>query len=240
MDPSKIAEKTDKRHYVRVKIVYNALLRGCHYYVDSHKETPVYTETVQSIYATHDGNWVIPGNDYILGGRYAETGINFAKWANETTNVNDIPENPEVIDGTNIEDPWDQAHGVADPNGGRTYIMNPNRFRVYEFDTYMEPGRATSVQLNLNNRNITCLIHEIKFTDLGTDEAAATLLGRRKLGWTYVTTVQSAIEDIVSDSVNSEEAPVYFNLQGVQVANPENGIYIVRRGNTVTKEYIRK
>lgn len=34
-------------------------------------------------------------------------------------------------------------------------------------------------------------------------------------------------------------APVYYNLQGVQVANPEGGIYIVRRGNKVTKEYIR-
>lgn len=240
MDPTKLTENTDKRHYVRVKVVYNVLLRGCHYYADSHLEKPVTTATVQSIYATHDGNWVLPGNDHILAARYAETGINFAKWANETTNVNDIPENPEVIDGTDIEDPWDPGHGVPDPNGGRTYIMNPNRFRVYEFDTYIEPGRTTSVQINLGNRNFSTLINEIQFTDLGTDEAAATLLGRRKLGWTYVTTVSSAIEDIVSDSVNSEEAPVYFNLQGVQVANPENGIYIVRRGNTVTKEYIRK
>lgn len=33
---------------------------------------------------------------------------------------------------------------------------------------------------------------------------------------------------------------VYYNLQGVQVANPDNGIFIVRRGNQVTKEYIRK
>ncbi|MDE5595171.1 MAG: hypothetical protein K2I89_06340, partial [Muribaculaceae bacterium] len=38
-----------------------------------------------------------------------------------------------------------------------------------------------------------------------------------------------------------EAAPaVYYNLQGVQVANPENGVYIVRRGDKVTKEYIRK
>lgn len=37
------------------------------------------------------------------------------------------------------------------------------------------------------------------------------------------------------------DAPaVYYNLQGVQVANPENGVYIVRRGSKVTKELIRK
>ena len=32
---------------------------------------------------------------------------------------------------------------------------------------------------------------------------------------------------------------VYYNLQGVQVENPQNGLFIVKRGNTVTKEIIR-
>lgn len=31
----------------------------------------------------------------------------------------------------------------------------------------------------------------------------------------------------------------YFNLQGVRVANPENGLYIVRQGSKVTKQVIR-
>lgn len=33
-----------------------------------------------------------------------------------------------------------------------------------------------------------------------------------------------------------EAAPVYYNLQGVQVANPDKGIYLVKRGSKVTKE----
>lgn len=51
----------------------------------------------------------------------------------------------------------------------------------------------------------------------------------------------SGIEDIVSDFEEAtEEAPaVYYNLQGVQVVNPTKGIYVVRRGNKVSKEYIR-
>lgn len=51
----------------------------------------------------------------------------------------------------------------------------------------------------------------------------------------------SGIEDIVSDFEDAaEEAPaVYYNLQGVQVENPTKGIYVVRRGNKVSKEYIR-
>lgn len=31
-------------------------------------------------------------------------------------------------------------------------------------------------------------------------------------------------------------APVYYNLQGVKVANPDKGIYLVKRGAKVTKE----
>ena len=42
----------------------------------------------------------------------------------------------------------------------------------------------------------------------------------------------SSIEENVAD----ENAPVeYFNLQGIRVNNPENGLYIRRQGNTVTK-----
>lgn len=42
------------------------------------------------------------------------------------------------------------------------------------------------------------------------------------------------------ENVAAENAPVeYFNLQGVRVANPENGLFIRRQGNTVSKVVIR-
>lgn len=44
---------------------------------------------------------------------------------------------------------------------------------------------------------------------------------------------QTGIADI---TVEDENAPIeYFNLQGVRVENPENGLYIRRQGNKVTK-----
>lgn len=47
---------------------------------------------------------------------------------------------------------------------------------------------------------------------------------------------QSGIADIVAD----ENAPVeYFNLQGIRVANPENGLYIRRQGNKVEKILVK-
>lgn len=50
----------------------------------------------------------------------------------------------------------------------------------------------------------------------------------------------SAIFDATVGAVDTNAPAVYYNLQGVKVANPENGVYIVRRGNNVTKELIRK
>ena len=47
----------------------------------------------------------------------------------------------------------------------------------------------------------------------------------------------TGVNEIAVDNENA--APVYYNLQGVEVANPENGIYVVRRGSKVTKEVIR-
>ena len=43
------------------------------------------------------------------------------------------------------------------------------------------------------------------------------------------------------ENIEAEEAvaPVYYNLQGVKVANPSNGIYIVKRGAKVAKEYVK-
>lgn len=46
----------------------------------------------------------------------------------------------------------------------------------------------------------------------------------------------SAVDEIATDT----NAPVeYYNLQGVKVANPSAGIYIVKQGNKISKQVIR-
>ncbi|MDE5594710.1 MAG: hypothetical protein K2I89_03960 [Muribaculaceae bacterium] len=73
--------------------------------------------------------------------------------------------------------------------------------------------------------------------------AAGTYVAFSQIGETgavfslYNDSKATGIADIVADE-NAEAE--YFNLQGVRVANPENGLYIVRRGNTVTKQLLRK
>ncbi len=52
----------------------------------------------------------------------------------------------------------------------------------------------------------------------------------------YSAAATTGVEDIEV----SENAPaVYYNLQGVQVENPANGLFIVKQGKKVTKQYIK-
>lgn len=49
--------------------------------------------------------------------------------------------------------------------------------------------------------------------------------------------IDTGVDEVTADNAN---APVeFFNLQGVRVENPTNGLYIKRQGNTVTKVLVR-
>lgn len=53
-------------------------------------------------------------------------------------------------------------------------------------------------------------------------------------------TVTVSNESAGVESIGVENAPaVYYNLQGVEVANPQNGLYIVKQGNKVSKQLIK-
>ncbi len=50
----------------------------------------------------------------------------------------------------------------------------------------------------------------------------------------------SGVETVaVAVEASEDVVPEYYNLQGVRVMEPSNGIYIVRRGNVVRKEVVR-
>ena len=71
-----------------------------------------------------------------------------------------------------------------------------------------------------------------------TDKSCDIVLSYKGQKQTYhVAQATSGVEGIAADT---QVAAKYFNLQGLEVANPENGLYIVKRGNNVTKEMIVK
>lgn len=71
----------------------------------------------------------------------------------------------------------------------------------------------------------------------GTIEFVLSKIAKEPALVTFHTEFLSGINNIAVDNAN---APVqYFNLQGVEVANPENGIYIRRQGNKATKVLVK-
>ena len=55
---------------------------------------------------------------------------------------------------------------------------------------------------------------------------------------TYTVWVSSEAAGVEGIDVETA-APVYYNLQGVEVANPQNGLYIVKQGNKVSKQLVK-
>lgn len=53
----------------------------------------------------------------------------------------------------------------------------------------------------------------------------------------YTVDFPQGVNDVISSESN--EAPVYYNLQGVRVANPENGLYIKVVGEKATKVLVK-
>lgn len=77
---------------------------------------------------------------------------------------------------------------------------------------------------------------------LAGNDIATTLTGVQKLVLDVDNmTLKVASEEGGVEGVEVEEAvaPVYYNLQGVKVANPENGVYVVVRGAKVSKEVVK-
>lgn len=56
-----------------------------------------------------------------------------------------------------------------------------------------------------------------------------------KLGSEFAKGEVSAIENV---EIYSNEVPEYYNLQGIKVANPENGIYIIKQGSKRSKVFV--
>lgn len=172
------------------------------------------------------------------------------------TGTEDVLDKPFTINGITVE--FTQAQGGNKP----TYYSSTNGYhiRVYKNATIVvsasEGQSIESIQFKGNN------LFRIMYNDKAIAES-----GQTTVNWwspaldnstiTPLTTVVFNINDsgraeIKSINVNDpqvtgvedvtvdENAPVeYYNLQGVRVDNPENGIYIRRQGSKVSKVLVR-
>lgn len=136
---------------------------------------------------------------------------------------------------------YDEVNGSADDDP----VWNPERWLVTEFDFPLTnedfdgvmgyaPRLKWEFKPGFFNNGGAVLIRGIYFSEVGSKEAVAQ--GTRSESWKWHTMGAGSgagVENVATDFSN---APVeYFNLQGVRVNNPENGIFICRQGNKVTK-----
>lgn len=237
---------------VRVRLVFNLLRRGRHAASDG---ISPYGRPISSGAAgmEENANTYRPYEDGQTG--VVEIGYDasyFARWENEGTCLADMPAEPKVLSGTDVEDPFDGAGQKND-----LYLMQLPRFMVLEFDTYsVEPANAIKALFNFANANMSIIIKEIKFFNIKnpldllgpspdyTPIKGSSYLGDRVVSYRYYTEegvkeFDAGVGQIEIDDEDANAAPVYYNLYGVRIENPSNGLYIVKRGNKVTKEIVR-
>ncbi|MDE7407139.1 MAG: chitobiase/beta-hexosaminidase C-terminal domain-containing protein, partial [Muribaculaceae bacterium] len=99
------------------------------------------------------------------------------------------------------------------------------------------PGTYTSFKYNAANHLWSAPEDE----DVSKTSIVSNASGKRYMSRLYILAEGSTtgIDSVEADIVD-ENAPVeYYNIQGVRVANPQNGIFIKRQGSKVTKVYVK-
>lgn len=268
-DASKI-KASDANHPMRFRMVYQILYRGRHAQTNSNEIKNIYTSAFNSGSAWAAGHSGVGDNE--VGAQFPLKHQNFYRWENEGETVAEMPENKiNAENTTEIPEPWDGG------NKTNQYILNGERFQVYEFDVYGKPEDG-NLGIHINFSTIpwaTYVIKEIKFFNvlngeelLGkedaakaparvanaekpfvTNTAAGSLLGTRSISYRYYTPEgvkefaaeydNSGIDNVVVDTEDSNAPVEYYNLQGIRVENPANGIYIKRQGSKATKVLIK-
>lgn len=129
------------------------------------------------------------------------------------------PDNEPSVDGVN-EDGYGWTDSGHEYQVSKFFVNNPDKYRNYIEFELTEP---TKVYVGLKKDKNAPTQYWNPFRDFTLEQWDASASG---------------VDNIIAeDDVN---APVeYFNLQGVRVANPTPGLYIVRQGKKVSKQVIR-
>ncbi|MCM1449752.1 MAG: phosphodiester glycosidase family protein [Clostridiales bacterium] len=255
------AENRNKGNYakpIRVRLVFQVLHRSRH---DSNLTPELQIPNIYACARTNETFYPLSHDgvsDDKLGAEFPIDAAAFYRWENEGTTIAEMPEKPVLKDLLGKEDPWDTEID-------NKYQVNPDRFMVYEFDCYSSHDGQIGVHMILEGSHNTIIFKEIKFFNILNGEELAeqprsraagnasfktnstygSLLATRNIGYRYYTpegvkeidTESAGIDEIVNDE-NSNAPVEYYNLQGMRVMNPANGIFIKRQGSKATKVMI--
>lgn len=144
------------------------------------------------------------------------------------------PANPTEIPATETAGVYSLS-AVEFTNPDKAFKISENKGTWDEFNAkaMCADGDAV-VQINTPTKLYLYAGTDITYAENGTYDVTVDLSGEVK---TITLKKTVGVEDI--EAVETV-APVYYNLQGVEIANPSNGLYIVKRGNKVAKEVVVK
>lgn len=121
-------------------------------------------------------------------------------------------------------------------NGTRVDIESPEAEKDSEMKWYHAEAKFTATLLGTDKISIRPGANQWPSTN-NTNDNCRYFFKNLKITSDDPKLGDTAVEEIATDY----NAPVeYYNLQGIRVAEPENGLYIVRQGNKVSKKFIRK
>lgn len=162
--------------------------------------------------------------------------------------VINVPSKLYVV-GTLSEGSWDPATAVELAKDGNTFSGQVTLTGAGDGYSYFALSGGKGDWTSVNANRFAPTAGEVAFNledkvEFGKGEAAFKVAAE---GTYYINvdfdamTVQVSTRSSGIESIELiENAPaVYYNLQGVEVANPQNGIYIVKRGNKVTKQLLK-
>lgn len=144
--------------------------------------------------------------------------------------------NPITFTGDNLDDYADYSS---------VYLLNSDESYATGV-VYDQAGNAINVNYLCAYYNGYSTVYPEVNDGVRTIEGSINFTGNLDSGdyasyyYAYFTFTDPNYDSIKSVEVNDENAPVeYYNLQGVRINNPENGIFIRRQGNAATKVTIK-
>lgn len=219
-DASKIKDAVDPEHPVRFRLVFQVLYRGRHDQTKANEIPCIYAS------ASAASAWALSFDgvsDDVTGSEFPIDHRSFYRWEDEGSTIAEMPS--ELIvrsDYTGTPEPWD-ANGTANP-----YLINDERFMVYEFDMYGVPDNGT-IAVHLNFSNVpwaTFIFKEVKFFNVlngkellesrpgktpsraanianpfETNTARGSLLGTRNISYRYYT--EEGVKEFKSEETNT-------------------------------------
>lgn len=131
---------------------------------------------------------------------------------------------------------WDNNNNAITDGWPGTKFQDEKNFSEGKYLCYTFDKSVRSVNLVFTQGNNQPQTVDIK----GVTGSRTFIISSETDGGKYKVNDDTTVTGVESVSEDDVNAPVeYFNLQGVRVENPQNGLYIVRQGNKVSKQIIR-